>query len=180
MKDERGVTLIELVLAIVALGIIGWIAADALLFSTKSVLTANSVREAAQVNRLAMGRMIREMRTVRDNRCVAEATSTSFSFVDAENNTITYSWAGAGSPLLRNTDTLVGNVSSLDFTYYDNANPPVDITAGPPVVCPGPVPPTCDSACAATDIWSIQIDLTTQSGTETIPLRSRVQPRGFE
>lgn len=186
MKDERGVTLIEMVLTIVILGIIGWIAADAFLFSTRSVLTADSVREAAQGNRLGMDRMIREIRTVRDNRCVAVATPMSFSFVDSENNTIAYIWSGtAGDPLDRTenavTNTLVGNVTSLAFTYYNNADPPVAITSPPgPLVCPGPAPATCASACAATDIWSIQIDLTTQSGTETMPLRSRVQPRGLE
>ena len=180
MKDERGVTLIEMVLTIIILGIIGWVASEAFLSSTKSVLTADSVREAAQENRLGIDRMVREIRTVRDDRCIATATPTSFSFVDTENNAITYSWAGAGSPLMRNADTLIGNVSSLAFTYYNNAATPVDITSGPPLVCPGPVPPTCDSACAATDIWAVNIDLTTQSGTETMRLRSQVHPRGVE
>ena len=81
---------------------------------------------------------------------------------------------------MRNADTLIGNVSSLAFTYYNNAATPVDITSGPPLVCPGPVPPTCDSACAATDTWAVNIDLTTQSGTETMRLRSQVHPRGVE
>ena len=59
MKDERGVTLIEMVLTIVILGIIGWVASEAFLSSTKSVLTADSVREAAQENRLGIDRMVR-------------------------------------------------------------------------------------------------------------------------
>lgn len=175
MKNQHGVTLIEMILSIVLIGIIGAVAAQVFLFSTKSVLTGNLVREATQVNRLAMDRMIREIRNVGGNRCVQTATAGSFRFVDSQANNIFYSWAGAGSPLTRNGDTLVGNVSSLIFTYYDNADPPVDITATPPTVCATP----CDAACAVTNIWSINIDLTTQSGTETMRLRSQVHPRSF-
>lgn len=173
MKNESGVTLIEMILSIILIGIIGVIAAQAFLFSTKSVMTGNAVREATQVNRMALDRMVREIRTVRDNRCVETANASTVKFVDSENNTIEYSWAGAGSPLMRNADSLVPNVSSLIFTYYSNAG--VDITALPPMVCATP----CAPACAVTDIWSINIDLTTQTGAETMRLRSQVHPRGF-
>lgn len=176
MRNERGVTLIEMILSIVLIGIIGIVAAQAFLYSTNSVLTANSVREAMQVDRLAMDRMVREIRNVRDNKCVQTATATDFKFVDGQNNTVEFSWAGAGAPLLRNTtDTLVDNMSSLAFTYYDNANPPLNITASPPTVCATP----CAAACAVTNIWSININLTTQSGTQTVQIRSQVHPRGF-
>lgn len=174
MSNERGVTLIEMILSVVLIGIIGIIVAQVFLFSTKSVLTGNLVREATQVNRLAMDRMIREIRNVRSNRCVSNTTgAASFSFVDGQNNAIAYSWAGAGSPLLRNgADPLVGKVSSLVFTYYNNANPPVAVA---PTGCATP----CAAACAATNIWSININLTTQSGTEAMQLRSQVHPRSF-
>ncbi|MBI3812386.1 MAG: prepilin-type N-terminal cleavage/methylation domain-containing protein [Nitrospirae bacterium] len=175
MRNERGVTLIEMILSIVLIGIIGIVAAQAFLYSTQSVLTGNSVREATQVDRLAMDRMVREIRNVRDNKCVQTAAAADFKFVDGQNNTVEFSWAGAGAPLLRNaTDTLVGNVSSLAFTYYDNANPPLDITASP-TVCATP----CAAACAVTNIWSININLTTQSGTQTVQLRSQLHPRAF-
>ncbi|MBI3610612.1 MAG: prepilin-type N-terminal cleavage/methylation domain-containing protein [Nitrospirae bacterium] len=176
MKNERGVTLIEMIFSIILIGVIGIVASNVFLFSTKSVLTGNNVREATQVNRLAMDRMIREIRNVRDNKCVQTAAAADFKFVDGQNNTVEFSWAGAGAPLLRNTtDTLVGNVSSLAFTYYNNADPPVNITALPPTVCATP----CAASCTATNIWSINIDLTTQSGTETMQLRSQVHPRSF-
>jgi hypothetical protein len=120
-----------------------------------------------------MDRMVREIRNVRDNKCVQTATATDFKFVDGQNNTVEFSWAGAGAPLLRNaTDTLVGKVSSLAFTYYSNADPPAEVA---PTVCATP----CAATCAATNIWSINIDLTTQSGTETMRLRSQVHPRSF-
>lgn len=178
MRSENGVTLIELVLSIVLIGIIGIVVAEAFLYSTRSVLTGNVVREATQVNRLALDRMIREIRNVRNSRCVATATANTISFVDAASNTITYSWSGtAGAPLTRTqnavTNTMVGSVNSLTFTYYNNADPPGTIPT--PTVCATPCLPTC----AATNIWMINIDLTTQTGTETVRLRSQVHPRSF-
>lgn len=179
-RNERGVTLIEMILSVVLIGIIGIVAAEAFLYSTRSVLTGNAVREATQVNRLALDRMIREIRNVRDNRCVGFADDQKFRFVDSVNNTIEFSWGGtAGDPLTRTenavTNTLVDNVNSLVFKYYNHADPPVDITALPPTVCATP----CSSSCTQTDIWIINIDLTTQSGTETMRLRSQVHPRSF-
>lgn len=183
MRNEKGVTLIEIILSVIIIGIIGIIAAEAFLYSTRSVMTGDAVREATQVNRLAMDRMIREMRNVRNNLCVATATANTFSFVDSNNKTITYSWSGtSGDPLLRTenatTNTIVGSVNSLAFTYYDSADPPVDITALPPTVCASPN--TCSTTvCTATNIWQIKIDLTVISGGETVEIRSQVHPRGF-
>ena len=174
---ERGATLIEMVLIIVLIGIIGAIAANAFLYASKSVMTANSVREAAQVNRLALDRMVREIRNVQSNRCVAVANANTFTFVDGQNNTIAYSWAGgAGNPLMRNADTLIGSVNNLTFTYYNSADPAVAIAV--PTVCASPN--TCSQTiCATTNIWYMRIDLTTVSGGETVPLRSQVHPRNF-
>jgi type II secretory pathway pseudopilin PulG len=174
MSNERGITFIEMVISIVLIGIIGMIAAQAFLSSTESVLTANLTREATEVNRLAMDRMIREIRNVDGNRCISNATTaTTFSFVDGQNNTIVYSWAGAGQPLMRNgTDPIVNSVSNLSFTYYNNASPPI-------AVAPGGCATPCAATCAATPVWAVQIDMTTQSGTETMQLRSQVQPRSF-
>lgn len=181
MRNEKGATLIEIILSVVIIGIIGIIAAQAFLYSTGSVLTGDAVREATQVNRLAMDRMIREMRNVRNNTCVSTATPTTFSFVDAANKMITYSWSGTvGAPLLRTenatTNTIVGSVNSLVFTYYNNADPPVAIPT--PTVCTSPN--TCSpTLCAVTDIWLIKIDLTTSSGGQTAQFRSQVHPRSL-
>ena len=182
MRTERGVTLIELILVIVLIGIIGIVGAQVFLYSTQSVMTGNAVREATQVNRMAMDRMVREMRMVRDNQCVAVATPTTFSFIDTQNRVITYSWAGVGSPIIRTENgvpnNLVDNVTNLTLTYFNAAGSPgVDITGNPPIVCPAG--PTCAAACPITDIWSIQVNLEAQSGTESVAFQSSVHPRGF-
>ncbi|MFQ5779712.1 MAG: PilW family protein [Nitrospiria bacterium] len=172
--NQKGATLIELVLSIVIIGLIAYVATDAFVYSSRSILVGNAVREAGEEGRMAASRMVREIRNLRSDRCVSAATANSFTFVDGSNNTITFSWSGtAGDPLLRNSDTLIGKVSNLTFTYYDNAEPPAAVPT--PTVCGTPCAPTC----TATNIWSINIDLTAQSGTETMQFRSQVHPVNF-
>lgn len=172
--DQRGATLIELILAIVLIGIIAYAVTDGLLVTSKATLTANEAREATQGGRLAIDRMAREIRNVRNSRCVSTATATSFAFIDASNNPVTFSWTGtAGDPLLRNGDILVDRMSALAMTYYDNAEPPNPIAG--PTVCATP----CLAVCPVTDIWSVNIDMTTESGSETMRFRSQVTPMAF-
>lgn len=174
--NQKGATFIEMILGIVIIGILAYIVSDAFVYASRSVLTANLAREATQSGRLAVDRMVREIRNVRDDRCVAAADGRTFTFVDMGNNTVTFSWSGvAGTPLMRNADVLVDQVSNLTLTYLNNQEPPG--TIGVPIDC-GP-PNTCLPACAATDIWSVNIDLTTQAGTEMMQFRSQVHPVNF-
>lgn len=175
--NQKGATLIELILSIIIISIVVYVVTDAFVYSSKSILTGNSARDATQSGRLAIDRMVREIRDVRDNKCVGAATGTSFSFMDAGNNAVAFTWAGAGAPLMRNGDVLVDHVSNLTLKYFDSADPPNDITATPPTVCAAPN--TCLSTCASTNIWSVSIDLITQSGTETMEFRSQVHPVSF-
>jgi type II secretory pathway pseudopilin PulG len=172
--NQKGATLIELVLSIVVLGIIAYIVTDTFVYSSRSILTGNQARDATQSGRLAIDRMSREIRNIRDDNCVSTATNNMLSFVDANNNTIAYSWGGAaGNPLMRNGNVLVDSVNNLTFAYYDNANPPNAIAG--PATCAAP----CSSTCAPTNIWSVSINLTTQSGTQMMNFRSQVHPLNF-
>ena len=174
--NQKGATLIEMIIGIVIIGILAYVVSDAFIYSSRSVLTANAAREATQSGRLALDRMVREIRNLPDLRCVAAADSRTFTFTDTTNNTVTFSWSGvAGAPLMRNTDVLVDQVSNFTLTYLDNQEPPG--TIGVPLTC-GP-PNTCLPTCTPTNIWSVNIDLTTQSGTETMRFRSQVHPVNF-
>jgi prepilin-type N-terminal cleavage/methylation domain-containing protein len=164
MRNERGVTLIEMILSIILIGVIGIVASNVFLYSTRSVLTGNNVREATQVNRMAMDRMIREIRNVADNTRVTVATASTFTYVDVDGNTISFTLAGTNlNRVGTTTDTLAANVSGLTFTYFTNTG-----AAAVPNLSP-----------AATDIWWVQIAMTVGTGTDTVQFRSRVHPRSF-
>ncbi|MFQ5932550.1 MAG: hypothetical protein ACE5MM_09090, partial [Nitrospiraceae bacterium] len=52
---------------------------------------------------------------------ISSADATSITFVDAWTNTITFALSGGGK-VKRNTDTLVHQVSGLQFRYFDDSN----------------------------------------------------------
>jgi prepilin-type N-terminal cleavage/methylation domain-containing protein len=171
MRNERGVTLIEMILSIILIGVIGVVASNVFLYSTRSVLTGNNVREATQVNRLAMDRMVREIRNVADNTRVLTANATTFEFLNVDGNTIKFQLTVTDlnrvftvPPNPAVTDLLAANVSALTFTYLS--------TTGATIAVPA-VSPT------ATNIWWVQIALTVGTGTDTAQFRSRVHPRSF-
>lgn len=186
--NQKGVTLIEMVLSIVILSLIAYVVTDAFVYSSRSVLTGNQARDATQEGRIAVDRMIREIRNIRDKKCVVVASDSRFSFIDENNNTIDFNWAGAqGTPLTRAENgvpnTLVGGVDNVLpgsplFKYYDSTDvKPRNVIANP---CAGPG--TCAAACGSTNptpIWSVSVDLIAKSGSESMEFRSEVHPVNF-
>lgn len=165
MRNENGITLIEMILSVVLIGIVGVVAGKVFVSLTQSVVTGQNVREGTQVNRIAMDRMIREMRNVADNTSVVAAGASTFTYVDTGGNNISFTLAGTNlNRVSATTDTLAANVSGLTFTYLDNTG----ATIGAPTVSP-----------AATNIWWVQIALTVGSGSSAVQFRSRVHPRSF-
>lgn len=164
MRNERGVTLIEMVLSIILIGVIGIVASNVFFYSTRSVLTGNNIREATQVNRMAMDRMIREIRNVADNTRVTVANATTFTYVDVDGNTVSFTLAGTTlNRVGTTTDTLAANVLGLTLTYLDNTGATIAV----PTLSP------------STNIWWVQIAMTVGTGTDTVQFRSRVHPRSF-
>jgi type II secretory pathway pseudopilin PulG len=157
-----GLTIIEMVMVMVVVaalaGGIGWFVVRAV--DTWNFLTFRS--DEATQGRLALDRMVREIRQIKDKSSVNVATSNNLAFTDIEDASIEYSLSG--SNLMRNSDILASGVSNLQFTYYDVNNNQLSS----PQVLPD-----------ETDIWRIIIDLSIQSGDQSITLRSQVYPRNF-
>lgn len=157
-KQEQGFTLIELILAIVIVGIIA-IAITAAFAPTMRVSVAVDTRkEALQGGRLAIERMIREIREARS--IAAGFTATSLTFTNAASSTITYSLSGAS------LQRIVGGVPSditccvqgLTLTYLKKDG---------------------SAATLPADVWRIRADLQIKVGDETVELRSEVNPRNI-
>ena len=134
MRDERGFTLAELLTAMAVLGLL-----LAGLFLTlqqgQSAYLYGAGRAEVQQNaRVALERMLRELRDA-SSVATASANDIKFTFLDDTSTLVTveYSLSGASAPYLlhRNQtvpalagqpDTLVGGVSNFTVTYYDITN----------------------------------------------------------
>ena len=137
MMDNRGFTLIEMVMVITLLGIIGGIIALPLYQGATGWFEATTREGITESGRIGIERMMREIRntarTAANAPCITAATATSFVFGNDPSNcaSINFSRAGAVAPytVQRNGVDLENDVNSLAFTYYDNANVPTALAA---------------------------------------------------
>jgi len=124
-SNKNGFSLIELMIVVVILGII--ILGLVVFFTggARSWISGQSQLEAQRNARQAMDRMVREIREADyvDNN----STSSSIVFNTPFDGTISYSLS-VGSDLKRDSNTVINNVQSLTFSYFDNSgnlvNPP--------------------------------------------------------
>ncbi len=165
--DNKGFTLIEMVMVITLLGIIGGIIALPLYIGTKGWFEATTREGITESGRIAIERMAREIRntakTAADAPCILSATATSISFstVSDCSSPITFSLA---VPNIQRTDAsgtsnLASDVTSFDINYYNSAN---GVIARPVVV--GNIP----------TIRRLSIEIVSTSGGETLRKYSEV------
>jgi len=157
MNNERGYTLAELLTAMAVMGLL----LAGLLLTLQEGQTAYQYgagrAEVQQNARVALERMLRELRSA-STITTSSANAVTFTYLDDTNTLITvaYSLSGAGAPYLlqRNQtgaanqpDTLIGGVTSLAITYYD---------------------PSGVATSTAANVRSIDIQITTRSEDATL------------
>jgi prepilin-type N-terminal cleavage/methylation domain-containing protein len=118
MKKNRGFTLIELIIVIVLLGIISVIATKMLAQGFNAYLTGKNILNADWQGRLAMERMVRDIRAIRSPTAgITTATATQLAFTDTNGTDIVYQVSG--SNLMRNSQVLADGVQSITFSYFN-------------------------------------------------------------
>lgn len=149
LLKHQGFTLIELLLVIVVTGIVSVIAGRIIMAEFSGIVTSTNSINATSQARIGFDRMTRELRSIASvNSLLSTSTATQIVFIDADNNTITYS--RSGSTLLRNSDVLADGIQNLSFIYYDKNGA---------IITP---PPTTSTAYV-----KITITFTVQSSTFT-------------
>jgi prepilin-type N-terminal cleavage/methylation domain-containing protein len=162
---KKAFSLMELVVVMVILGILCGVGAHFLIESGDALILQTKRKEIVESGRIAMDRMTREIRQIKDASSVLAAGSSNFQFIDSSNNTITFDRSGS---VLRRTKgistfSLANNASALTFTYYD-ANGIVLVS---PILNP-------------TNIRRIQIDLTFSLSGQQLNFRGQVSLRRLQ
>lgn len=162
---SKGFTLIEIVITIVLLGIISTVAAMIIMQGVRMYSEEQGRSDAHYQARLAVERIAREARLVRSCADITAPAnpSAALSFTDINGSAIAFSVAGGN--LSRGADLLASGVTSAQPFRFLNR------LGNPTVTCVDPNPDL--------NIWSIEIDLTSTKGTESIEMRTRVHPRNF-
>lgn len=113
---RRGLTLIELVLSI-AIGTAIAVAAFTFVEPINNVMVSMLRRGGGAEAQAAMTRMLAEIERIKAPAQISTMTSTALAFTDVDDQAVSFQLSGTN--LLRGTDVLARNVSSLVFGYLD-------------------------------------------------------------
>ena len=164
--SKHGFTLIELIIVITIIAIITGVVGYILLGAVDAWTFKFNRNDLLWDGRLAVNRIVREIRQIKDTTSVTTANASQFRFIDVDDVDITYSLSS--TDLNRTEDgtanVLAEDVSSMGFSYYDSNGD----TISTPTVSP-----------SATDIRRVQIDLTLRKSGENVYVQSESTPRNF-
>jgi len=121
-SNKNGFSLIELMVVVVILGLIVLGLVTFFTGGARSWVAGQSQLEAQRNARQAMDIMVREIREA--DYVENSSTSSYINFHTPFKGTISYSLS-AGSDLKRDSNTMISNVQSLTFLYFDNSSNPV-------------------------------------------------------
>ena len=126
-KQQKGFSLIELMVAVVILGLIILALVTFFTGGTIAWVAGQSQLEAQRNARLAMDRMVREIREA--DYVASTSISDDIDFHTPFAGSISYSLSVSGGDLKRDDIPMINNVQSLVFSYYDSSG----IQVEPPV-----------------------------------------------
>jgi len=156
---RKGFTLIETIIVLAVLAILTFGVAS-FIFTSMDAWVLISGRESAITKaRVAMNRMVAELRRIRKPENILVYTTSEVQFLDLDVNLIDFKQDGTN--LMRNTDILAAGLVSpggLRFTY-------LDITG--------------EATGAKQDIRSIRVWLLLSSGNQTMTLESSARIRNI-
>ncbi len=163
----KGYSLIELIMTLVLLGILTWVGIAVMLSGTDAYIFFNQRKDILSDARLGLDRMSREIRMIKDTTSIITANQETFSFIDTSDTAITFTLSSGVVNRIANgvTNSLLGNVNSLTFTYYDSSDNPI-LSA---IVAP-----------SNTNVRRIRIDINMSSASSnTVNIQSDVWPRNL-
>lgn len=148
----KAFTLLEILLVSAMIIIFGMVVGPILGNAVQSTTITSSRRQVLAETRAGMDRMVKEISLIPTTNVLGNIGASSFQFQYPLGTSITYSLSGTN--LLRNSDILIGHVTSLTFTYYGESGSTTETAA---------------------NVRSIGIDVLTLSIDDNSPLRLRTQ-----
>jgi prepilin-type N-terminal cleavage/methylation domain-containing protein len=128
--NQKGFTLLEIILAVVAMTVIAVVAGVGLVEITKGYVFSKKNAFIAQQGQIAVARVKKELSNIK--YVTGMPTATSIIFVRSSDlSTHFISWAAGSSALLLDDITLIAPVTSFSLNYHDfytSANSPYSST----------------------------------------------------
>jgi len=116
VTNQKGFTLLEIVVSIIVMAIIVVIAGVGFIEITKGYTFSRKNAVTTQQGQISMARLKKEISSIKS---VTASASTYITFVRSSGEPpVTILWNGGNNPLLIDGDTLVGPVALFNLTYY--------------------------------------------------------------
>lgn len=160
-----GFTLVEVVIVIIILSVIATIAAKVIKGGFDAYYTGQDITQADWQGRVAMERITRELREVRDRTSLTGSLTASDSrldFTDIYGTAITYQLSGTTlnrTALPGTTQPLAGDIASAVFSYYTSSGVATTTSA---------------------TVYTITLDMTVTTPSSNTRYRTTVRPRSFQ
>ncbi len=145
-RHPSGFTLLEMVVVIIILGLIAGVGTPVLMGAFQSFRIGSIVQEADVRARLAMERLLRELRGAQLGSLTAGTGLSAITFTDQDDTSVTFQFDADTGTLSRGGATLAEGVSALTFDVVTGLDPVVldndplpSITVTMTITIPDPV-----------------------------------------
>jgi len=167
-NDSKGFTLMELVVVMVVVGVLSVTIVPFIKVNIKSYIQVRDGKNALQAARIALNRMVEEMKRLQRSSDISWGFSHSIQFTMQDGTTIAYRTASVDHiPVIRRTEnssssTLLEGVRAFNLTYFlsDGSQ------KSPPFWWPS-------------DVWRIKIQIEVGTDEQHFTLSKQVTPRNF-
>lgn len=161
-RQADGFTLMEIVLVMTVLSVVVTVLAGVFVSNADVFSFLSRSTDDLGELRLAHGRIVLELRSIRDRTSIERATATSLEFTTSRGERIDLEYRQDTSDLTLNGRVLAGELAACEFRYYDSSGERLESPRTKP----------------ETDIWSIEVALT-RSGASGLSILARTHPRNF-
>lgn len=122
--NKKGLTLIEIIISLVLVGIVAAVVGMSSVHMVKSFLFSEKNVDTLLKGQIAVARMEKELNNLKKVSASSVNSITFSSYRDAATRTI----SSSGNDLLLDADKLTDQVSSFTMAYYDNHNSTANTT----------------------------------------------------
>lgn len=158
---EKGVSLVELMVAVVLIGVIAAVTARMLVIGAGAYDSVNARNKMLQANRISFEILMKDLRSIKSKNNIILANDAQIIFNNLNNEQVNYSYTNGS--LFRNSNLIVEGLSNFQFGYFDEN--------GDALTCPVSIP---------SQIWAIEFAVDAIVNSKPFHLENRLHPRNIQ
>lgn len=161
LHDEHGVSLLELILVMVMVGIISGFIASLLYYEITIYNRLVGMTGSTQITRNTLQMLSRDLRHIGAPDSIYQASGDSIRFDDIDDVMLSYKFSN--DKIYRNSDLVQEGITDLTFQYFDNSGNVLSVPVNNPA-----------------EIQAIAVELVATVNGQALTYNTTIQPRNFK